>query len=198
MKTWRKFANPRRGPLIALLAALTAVVIARSAAAADSSDVEAHVKAAYVYNFARFIEWPAATAAGPVRIGVLGHGDLASPLEEIVRGKSVGGRAIKVIQIGSAAEAECCEILLIERSESKHEKEIVQALAGKPVLTVSDDENAPKEGIMIAFQLVDESVRFQINQEAATRAGLKISSQLLKVAIPADRTGRRSVVREEK
>ena len=50
---------------------------------------------------------------------------------------------------------------------------------------------------MIAFQLVDESVRFQINQEAALRAGLKISSQLLKVAIPPDRTGRKSVVREQ-
>lgn len=154
-------------------------------AAADTSDVELHVKAAYIYNFARFVEWPAGTPAGPLRIGVLGHGDLVSPLEEIVRGKSVAGRAIKVTPIASAAEAECCGILLIERSESKHEKEIAQALAGKPVLTVSDDENASRDGVMIAFQLVDESVRFQINQDAATRAGLKISSQLLKVAVPA-------------
>jgi len=196
MRLWRTSANARRRPLIVLLAALTALPIASAAAVTDSSDVEAHVKAAYIYNFARFVEWPAG-AAGPVRIGVLGHGDLASPLEEIVRGKSVGGRAIRVTPIGTAAEAECCEILLIERSESKHEKEIAQVLAGKPVLTVSDDENGPREGIMIAFQLVDESVRFQINQEAAVRAGLKISSQLLKVAIPAESTGRKSVVREQ-
>jgi hypothetical protein len=173
------------GRVIIVLLALAAVAIATVASTADSSDVEVHVKAAYIYNFARFVEWPAGTAAGPVRIGVLGHGDLVSPLEEIVRGKSVGGRAIKVTPLATAADAECCEILLIERSEAKHEKEIAQALAGKPVLTVSDDENAPKDGIMIAFQLVDESVRFQINQDAATRAGLKISSQLLKVAIPS-------------
>jgi hypothetical protein len=189
MRPWRTSADAQRRPFIVLLVALAVLPITPAAAVTDSSDVAARVKAAYIYNFARFVEWPAATAAGPVRIGVLGHGDLASPLEEIVRGKSVGGRAIRVIPISTAADAECCEILLIERSESKHEKEIAQALAGKPVLTVSDDENASREGIMIAFQLVDESVRFQINQEAAARAGLKISSQLLKVAIPAQ--GRR-------
>jgi len=163
---------------------LAGALASLSAGGADVADVEAHVKAAYIYNFARFVEWPAGAAAGPVRIGILGHGDLTSPLEEIVRGKSVGGRPIKVTPIATPGEAECCEILLIERSESKHEKEIAQALAGKPVLTVSDDENGSRDGVIIAFQLVDESVRFQINQDAAMRAGLRISSQLLKVAIP--------------
>jgi hypothetical protein len=181
----------------AVLSALTVGLIAAAASPADSADVEVRVKAAYIYNFARFVEWPAGTSAGPVRIGVLGRGDLVSPLEAIVLGKSVGGRAITVTPVGTPAEAECCEILLIERSESKKDKEIAQSLAGKPVLTVSDDENASRDGIMIAFQLVDDSVRFQINQEAAARAGLKISSQLLKVAIPAERTGRRSVAREQ-
>jgi hypothetical protein len=157
----------------------------RAASAPDNSDIELRLKAAYIYNFAKFIEWPAGTAAGPVRIGVLGHGDLASPLEETVRGKSVAGRAIKVTPIGAVTDADCCEILLIERSESRHAKEIAHTLAGKPVLTVSDDENGSKDGIMISFQLVEESVRFQINQDAATHAGLKISSQLLKVAIPS-------------
>lgn len=151
----------------------------------DSAEVETRVKAAFIYNFARFVEWPSRSGGGPVRIGVMGHGDLSGPLEEVVRGKSVGGRPIRVTPVGNASEAELCEILLIERSESKRAGEIAQALAGKPVLTVSDDENGSKEGIMIAFQLVDESVRFQINQDVAERAGLKISSQLLKVAIPS-------------
>lgn len=150
----------------------------------DSAEVETRVKAAFIYNFARFVEWPSRSSSGPVRIGVIGHGDLSGPLEEVVRGKSVGGRPIRVTPVENASEAELCEILLIERSESKRAGEIAQALAGKPVLTVSDDEGGSKEGIMIAFQLVDESVRFQINQVAAERAGLKISSQLLKVAIP--------------
>lgn len=169
--------------VIVLLAGPAVALEQSTAGAADSAEVETRVKAAFIFNFARFVEWPARLNAGPVRIGVMGHGDLSAPLEEAVRGKSVGGRTIRVTPVESADEAESCKILLIERSESKHSREIAEALAGKPVLTVSDDESGSKEGIMIAFQLVDESVRFQINQEAAERAGLKISSQLLKVAI---------------
>jgi hypothetical protein len=156
-----------------------------TARASDDSDVEIHVKVAFIYNFARFVEWPARTgAASSVHIGILGRGDLASPLEEAIRGKTANGRSIEVSRIGGVAEADNCEILLIERSESRHVKEIVQALAGKPVLTVCDDGNCFRDGAMIAFRIAEESVRFQINQEAAERAGLKISSQLLKVAVP--------------
>ena len=153
-------------------------------AASDNTDIETRLKAAFIYNFARFIEWPARSSHGPIRIGVMGHGGLATPLEEIVRGKSVNGQPITINRVGGVAEADCCEILLIERSESKHLKEIGQALAEKPVLTVCDGGNCLRDGMMISFQIVDESVRFQINQEAAQHAGLKISSQLLKVAMP--------------
>jgi YfiR/HmsC-like len=155
-----------------------------TAIAADNSDVETRIKAAFIYNFARFVEWPARTGSGSMRIGILGRGELASPLEEIVKGKSANGRPIEVTHIGAMTEADCCEILLIERSESKHVREIVQALAEKPVLTVCDGGNCLRDGVMIAFQIVEESVRFQVNQEAAQRAGLKVSSQLLKVAVP--------------
>lgn len=154
-----------------------------SARAADSVDGESQVKAAFVYNFARFVEWPAAAASGPVRIGILGRGDLGAPLEEVVRGKSANGRLIEVTRIGAAMQPDCCEILLIERSEMKHLKEIVASLSGKPVLTVCDGGSCFRDGAMIAFQVADESVRFQINQEAAEHGGLHISSQLLKVAI---------------
>jgi hypothetical protein len=186
MKT-RSLPEPVEWPTlaIALVLVLAAVLSAPCAAnAADSADVETRLKVAYIYNFARFVEWPARSSPGPVRIGVLGLGDLAAPLEDVIRGKSANGRPIEVAHINSVAEADCCEILLIERSEYKHVSEIVQALAGKPVLTVCDVGSCLRDGVMIAFQLVEESVRFQINQEAAERAGLKISSQLLKVAVP--------------
>lgn len=176
-------------PALVLLTLASFPVASVAVAAPDNSDVETRVKAAFIYNFARFIEWPARSGAGPLRIGIMGHGDLTSALQETIRGKTIGGRAIALIPVGAAADADTCEILLIERSESRHQNEIAQALAGKPVLTVSDDENGLREGIMIAFQLTDESVRFQINQEAAAHAGLKISSQLLKVALPSQ--GRR-------
>jgi hypothetical protein len=153
--------------------------------AANNPDVETRLKAAFIYNFARFIEWPVHSGAGSVRIGILGRGDLASPLEEVVKGKLANGRPIEATHITAASEADCCEILLIERSESKHVREIVQAIADKPILTVCDGGNCLRDGVMITFQIVAESVRFQINQQAAEHAGLKISSQLLKVSIPA-------------
>jgi len=181
----RRFLSGLRTGLAILL--LPGAVFAANAATPDSLDVELRVKAAFVYNFARFVEWPGRPGAGPIRIGVLGHGEFAPVLEEIAQGKAVGGHSIAITPVAAVAEAESCEILVIERSASGHQKEIAQALADKPVLTVADDENGLQDGIMIAFQLIDESVRFHINQEAASRAGLKISSQLLKVALPNPR-----------
>jgi hypothetical protein len=128
------------------------------------------------------VEWPAERTTGSFRIGILGTGDVLAPLEDVVRGKTVNGRPIRTELIGSAGEAEQCEILLIERSELKHLKEILGSLAGKPVLTVCDGGACAKAGAMIAFQIVEDSVRFQIHQEPVERAGLKISSQLLKTA----------------
>ncbi|HWE52034.1 MAG TPA: YfiR family protein [Bryobacteraceae bacterium] len=155
--------------------------------AAGDSDLEARLKAAYIYNFARFVEWPARANRGVLRIGVIGQGDLALPLEQLVRGKTANGRPIEVARVGALTGADCCEILVIEKSEFKHAREIAQSLAGIPVLTVSDEEDGLRDGVMIAFQLFEESVRFQINQEAAEHAGLRISSQLLKVALPGTR-----------
>jgi hypothetical protein len=165
------------------IAACLLVVLANNAQSADPSGGEAQLKAAFVYNFARFVEWPPAAGSGPVRIGVLGRGDLGAPLEEVVRGKSANGRLIEVERINALTQTDCCEILLIERSEMKHLKEIVASLSGKPVLTVCDGGSCFRDGAMIAFQIADESVRFQINNEAAEHGGLHISSQLLKVAI---------------
>jgi hypothetical protein len=156
-------------------------------ASAGDSEVEIRVKAAFIYNFTRFVEWPANTnsTSGSVRIGILGSGALELPLKQVVQGKSANGKRIEVIALNSLSDASRCDILWIEPSESKHLAEIVQSLAGKPVLTVCNGDSCIRDGGMIAFQIVDDSVRFQINQGAAERAGLKLSSQLLKVAIPA-------------
>ena len=179
---WRALA-------IALVPVLAATLSIPLTSAADSPDVETRVKVAFIYNFARFVEWPVRSASGSIRIGILGRGDLGAPLEEVIRGKSANGRPIEVTHINAVAGADSCEILLIEQSESKHLKDIVQALAGKPVLTVCDGGNCLRDGVMIGFRIVEESVRFQVNQEAAEHAGLKISSQLLKVAINVRRAG---------
>jgi hypothetical protein len=184
VRTIRGYRVRGRSPAIAVI--LLLVVLASPGATNDPADseVEIRLKAAYIYNFARFVEWPARSGNGPVRIGVLGKGDLASPLAQVVRGKMANGRSIEVAQFDSMTDSDCCEILLIERSESKHIQEIVLALSGKPVLTVCDATDGLREGVMISFRVFEESVRFEINKEAAERAGLRISSQLLKVALP--------------
>lgn len=185
VRTVRGYRVRWRSPAIAVISLLVVLASPGAVSTSADSEVEIRLKAAYIYNFARFVEWPARSGNGPVRIGVLGKGDLASPLAQVVRGKTANGRSIEVAQIDSLTDSDCCEILLIERSESKHTQEIVQALAGKPVLTVCDEKDGFKEGVMIAFRVFEESVRFEINQEAAERAGLRISSQLLKVALPS-------------
>jgi hypothetical protein len=151
------------------------------------SEVEIRVKAAFIYNFARFVDWPANmnSTSGPVRIGILGSGPLELQLTKVVQGKSAKGKRIEVVPFHSMSDADLCDILFIQPSEGKHIAEIIQSLAGKPVLTVCNGDPCIRDGGMIAFQIADDSVRFQINQEAAKHAGLKISSQLLKVALPA-------------
>ena len=186
-KAQRGWRNKVLASYLLVLGLVTGCISAR---AADAAEVEAHLKAAFVYNFARFVEWPPAAGSGPVRIAVVGRGDLGAPLEEVVRGKSANGRLIEVERINVLAQSDCCEILLIERSEMKHLKEIVASLSGKPVLTVCDGGSCFRDGAMIAFQIADESVRFQINQEAAEHGGLHISSQLLKVAISKGGSGK--------
>jgi hypothetical protein len=172
-----------RVSLPVLLATGALILVLPLVMAGDNVEGEARLKAAFIYNFARFVEWPGNSGSGPIRIRVLGHGDLALPLVDVVRGKSAGGHPIDIANISGISSADCCEILLIERSESKHLREIAASLAGKPVLTVCDGASCYRDGAMIAFQLVDDSVRFQINQDAAEHAGLRISSQLLKVAL---------------
>jgi hypothetical protein len=181
--------SPSRWAGLRILAPAVAAAVfgCATASAGDNAAVEAGIKAAFIYNFARFVEWPASSTNTPLRIGILGHGDLVSPLEKVIRGKTASGRSIEVIHVSTAGEAQHCEILLIERSEFSRFKEIVQTLAAKPVLTVCDGDNCFRDGAMIAFRIVDDSVRFQINQEAAERSGLKISSQLLKVALSPGR-----------
>jgi hypothetical protein len=177
----------RRGPSRRLiLAALVAMVFVAPVlpARSEPNDVEARVKAAFLYNFVRFVEWPPESLGDPrtpVVIGIVGHDPLGSVLDEIVDGKTVGGRPIRIRRFDSVEQADHCQVLYI--AEPKRGKTLRQSLAGKAVLSVGDYAGALQDGNVIAFLLVDDSVRFEISLETAGRAGLKISSQLLKVAL---------------
>jgi YfiR/HmsC-like len=166
-----------------LVFATLLVVHTRATAAEKVSDYE--VKAAYIYNFARFVEWPPEgfpDATAPVRFCILNNHSFEIELNRIVKGKSISGRRIDVIQVLDGEQARKCHVLFIGSSQNRETRHILEALQGANVLTVGESNHFMEEGGIINFVLKNDSVQFQINHKAANQAGLYISSRLLSVA----------------
>ena len=173
-----------------LLLALTAPGHSLAAPAQDAPPSEYAVKAAFLYNFAKFIEWPAETFSSPnapFTLGVFGENPFGDDLERTVKNRAVNGRPFAVKQINSLSELKNCQILFISSSERRRFNEILKALDNASVLTVSDTERFIQAGGMINFFMENNKVRFEINDQAAKRAGLRISSKLLNLARRAER-----------
>lgn len=154
--------------------------------AQEERPTEYQVKAAFLFNFAKFVQWPARVIPAdhsPIIIGVLGdnpfHGDLTRTIEK----KMVDDHPLEMRELHSLAEAAGCHILFISASEAPRLAEILRGLQGKSVLTVGDMDRFADGGGMIQFVLRDSRVRFQINNQAAVQAGLKISAKLLALAV---------------
>jgi len=162
------------------------VMLLLSAACAQSpSAKEYQVKAAFLYNFAKFVEWPASSfsdAAAPLRICVYGQDPFGPALHDIANDKSINGRKLEVDQVVDVPHARSCHILFIASSEKTSVQQILEGLRGAGVLTVADSKGFVGQGGMINFVLEDDRVKFEVSPAAAERAGLKISSKLLSVA----------------
>jgi hypothetical protein len=141
------------------------------------SHLEYQVKAAFLFNFLKFVEWPPAAAGAPWVIGVLGHDPFGAMLDETVRGKIVNGRKIEVRRYSQASDVKDCNILFIGRGD--YERIGIPVQAG--MLTVGEAPGFLKAGGAINFYLEDNRVRFEIRPAAAGGAGLHVSSQLLKL-----------------
>jgi hypothetical protein len=147
---------------------------------------EYQLKAAFLFNFAKFVEWPPeafAEARSPIVIGILGENPFGGDLERTIRNKTISNRSLAVKEIRSLAEATNCHLLFISTSEKQRLPEIIQGLRGASVLTVGETERFTEAGGMINFVLEGNKIRFRINDEAAKSAGLKISSKLLSLAL---------------
>jgi hypothetical protein len=147
---------------------------------------EYQLKAAFLYNFAKFIDWPPealADAKAPFVIGILGDNPFGNDLEHVIAGKKINDRSILVQAFHTVAEAGHCQILFICSSEKKHFSEIIQSLQHSPILTISESDQFIESGGMVNFVQEAGKIRFQINDEAAKAARLKISSKLLSLAI---------------
>jgi len=147
---------------------------------------EYQVKAAFLFNFAKFVEWPPSSfsnASAPLRICVFGRDPFGQELRDMVDEKTVNGRKLEVDYMVDLRLAKTCHILFIASSQKARLKQILERLRGTAALTVSDSEGFAEQGGMINFVLDNDRVQFKVNRNAAHQAGLKISSKLLSVAI---------------
>lgn len=151
-------------------------------ATADAA-LEYQVKAAFLLNFTKFIEWPATAfddAGAPFTICVLGNDPFGRALEQVVAGETVGGRKLAVRKMDQAAAPHTCQVVFL--AGSGKDRAAAPGSLGTGVLTVGEGESFVREGGIIAFVIDNHRVRFDINQSAADRAALKLSSKLLSVA----------------
>ena len=152
-------------------------------AGAQTQVLEFRVEAAFVYNFAKFVEWPQeAAGAVPITFCVLGDESLYGALAESLAGKTINGRTLVARQIGRPQEGLRCQIAFIGSAEKKQLGGVLEVLAGSPVLTVADFESFARRGGMIELIKEGNKIRFAINVDAAKRHGFRISSKLLQLA----------------
>jgi hypothetical protein len=159
--------------------------IASCAALAGQSPTEYQVKAAYLFNFFKFVEWPddpSADVHAKWVIGFTGESPVGNELGRLVEGKNVLGRELLVKKLQTADNPRGCNILFIGESERKHLPAILASVRGSSVLTVADMGNFIESGGMIQFVVEDSRVRVAIDVGATTRARLKVSSKLLSLA----------------
>lgn len=150
-----------------------------------SNPSEYEIKAAYLYNFGRFVEWPhnvLSSEAAQFTICVLGHDPFGRALDATISGEKIDGKNVVARRITKVGEAKTCRVLFVSASEDKQLSEILSSLDKLSVLTVSDIPEFVQQGGMVQFVLADKRVRFEINLAAAQQAGLNLSSELLKVA----------------
>ena len=143
------------------------------------------VKAAFLFNFAKFVEWPAEAFKGtddPMTICVLGQDPFGSSLEDVVRNKTVANRTFVVRQVSNGQQASKCQIVFFTASERKRLRSLLDELKGHSILTVGEADDFTANGGIINFKLKDARVRIEIDTGAADRARLRISSKLLSLA----------------
>lgn len=168
------------GALAGRWAAAAALLLAGSPAAAQPS--EAAVKAAFLTRFAAYVSWPRPPGGGAVTLCLVGTDPFGPLIDAAARGQQIDGRPIAVRRIAGRETVDGCQIAFVQGSNGAKTAELLQALRGKPILTVSDAGGGGPRG-MIFFVVDAGRVRFHIDQAAAQQSGLGLSSRLLAIAL---------------
>jgi hypothetical protein len=145
---------------------------------------EYEVKAAFIYNFAKYVQWPssAADSTGPVVIAVIGKDPFGSILDDVMSGQTVGRRTIVIRRFQRIDDVAACNILFISSSERPNVQRIFDVLRHAPVLTIGDMDRFAEQGGMINLFAENNRIRFEMNLDAMQRVGLKAGSQLYRLA----------------
>jgi uncharacterized protein DUF4154 len=168
-----------------LQAALLCLVSAGAGSAQTSPSSEYQVKAAFLYHFSQFVDWPEGTfkaADSPVRYCTIGEDPFHGALDASLSEKTIGARPLQVIHFKQAQDFRGCQILFIGAGEKKLVGTVLASLRGTPVLTVGESQDFVQDGGMIGFLLEENKIRFEVNLDAAEHAKLKLSSRLLALA----------------
>ena len=157
---------------------------------AQTTPDEYQVKAAFLFHFAQFVDWPAGvlTASDPsLTLCIFKDEPRGMEFQSTIEGKTLGSRVFHVRLISQLQEIEECNILFLSRDQTRRQTAILQSLRGLGILTVGETPNFLSDGGIIRFHLVEDKIRFDINLEAAEAAHIKISSRLLLLATSVTR-----------
>ena len=178
----RRNAIPLRSPAIAFC---FVIILPAASARQQPAAPEYRIKAAFLYNFTLYAEWPASafeSSEAPFVLAIAGADPFGDELDAAVRGKTVRGRVIDIRRYPSAADVTECHLLFVTNAEVKSFDQILKRFRDSPLLTVAESESFTKSGGVIRFFVEQNKVHFEVNTDAAARAKLKLSSKLLSLA----------------
>lgn len=164
---------------------LTAIAIAFTGVPAATQLVSAAgLKAAYLLNFAQFVDWPAdaVPAGAPLAVCIVNDGAVASALEQTIKGKTVEGHVLTVIRLAPGATMPMCHVVYLTGPDQKHSADVMGTLNGKLVLTVSDAPRFARTGGMVELFLEGGRMRIAVNVDALQRGKVRLSSRVLTLA----------------
>jgi uncharacterized protein DUF4154 len=174
--------------MIAMMMCFSLAFQAKAQTSDSSNSSEYLIKAGFIFNFAKFVEWPTTAFArpdSPIVIGVLGTDPFGTIIDQIVQDKKIGERGfvVKRLKWGTdVKELKDCKILFVSASEKAHMDEVVKIVKDLPILTVAETPGFAEHGGIIRLTVEDNRVRFEVNVDAAHQADLTISSRLLTLA----------------
>jgi hypothetical protein len=175
------------GRRLRLACCLCGLLVAAAALGAlrPEQAAEYNLKAVFLFNFTKFVEWPADAfpdEKSPLELCILGENLIGPSLDAVVANETWNGRPIAVRRLARGADPQGCHMLFLDRAEREHQAEILAGLRGSNVLSIGETDRFLKDGGLIRFFLEVKRVRFEVNLPAVEKTPIKISSKLLRLA----------------